>query len=98
MKWQTDFLANWQESARITTTKRAKSCKPIGPVPNTMTRPACEILHDLASELERFQDKCETLFPSELNDLLNEALAHKPHHIPSNHAFDPKHRERKDDI
>jgi len=66
-----------------------------------MTRPACEILHDLASELDRFLDQCAALHihaPTALEDLLNEAKAHKPTRIPANHAFDRKHRERKDHI
>jgi len=63
-----------------------------------MTRPACEILHDLASELDRFKDKSFTILPVALDDLLNEALAHRPHHIPADHAFDRRNNERKDDI
>jgi hypothetical protein len=63
-----------------------------------MKRPPEEILHDLACELDRFHDKCETLFPAALDDLLNEAKAHKPTHIPADHAFSRNNNERKDDL
>jgi hypothetical protein len=66
-----------------------------------VNRPACEILHDLACELDRFLDRCAALHvhaPTELEALLNEAKAHKPTHIPAEHAFDQKNNERKDEL
>ena len=66
-----------------------------------MTRRAEEILHDLACELDRFLDQCAGLHvhaPTALEDILTEAKAHEPTHIPAEHAFSRQHRERKDDL